>query len=380
MEWANEVVMSSKSDQKSEPEGRQENSGWAAPGRVQMVGLITAIALGIYLCYQMALPFLPALTWAGALGILFAPLHRGLESKVQRANLAAAITVLMVAVIVVVPTAFMGQRLLHESARGAAIIKTKVDSGEWRRALEAQPRLAPAARWVERQIDLPGTVQTLTTWLTNKAGMLVQGSLVQLIGFCLIFYLFFYFLRDRASALRSLRFLSPLSPAEMDHLFGRVEDTVFATVYGTLAVAAVQGFLGGLMFWWLDLPAPLLWGVVMGLLAVVPVLGAFIVWVPAALFLLLDGSWGKAMLLTIWGAVVVGGIDNLLLPILVGNRLKQHTLLAFLSVVGGLMVFGTSGLILGPVVLTVTTALLETWRGRATATGPLGEQGTPPDC
>ena len=329
--------------------------------------LITAIAFGIYLCYRMALPFLPALTWAMALAILFAPLNRWLESKLRRANLAAGVTVLLVALLVVVPTTFMGQRLLQESARGATLVKTQVDSGEWRRALEAQPRLAPAAHWVERQVDLQGTVQTLTSWLTNKAAVLVQDSVVRLIGACLTFYLFFYFLRDRKTALSSLRFLSPLSSTEMDHLFGRVEDTVFATVYGTLAVAAVQGLLGGLMFWWLGLSAPLLWGVVMGLLAVVPVLGAFIVWVPAALFLLLAGSWGKALLLTVWGAVVVGGIDNLLLPILVGNRLKQHTLLALLSVVGGLMVFGASGLILGPVVLTVTTVLLEIWRDHATA-------------
>ena len=329
--------------------------------------LITAIAFGIYLCYRMALPFLPALTWAMALAILFAPLNRWLESKLRRANLAAGVTVLLVALLVVVPTTFMGQRLLQESARGATLVKTQVDSGEWRRALEAQPRLAPAAHWVERQVDLQGTVQTLTSWLTNKAAVLVQDSVVRLIGACLTFYLFFYFLRDRKTALSSLRFLSPLSSTEMDHLFGRVEDTVFATVYGTLAVAAVQGLLGGLMFWWLGLSAPLLWGVVMGLLAVVPGLGAFIVWVPAALFLLLAGSWGKALLLTVWGAVVVGGIDNLLLPILVGNRLKQHTLLALLSVVGGLMVFGASGLILGPVVLTVTTVLLEIWRDHATA-------------
>jgi predicted PurR-regulated permease PerM len=363
------MLMASKSAQNSSPEGQPGQTGWDPPRRVQTVLLLLAIASGIYLCWRMALPFLPALTWAMVLVILFAPLHRRLESKLRRPNLAAAVSVLLVAVIVVVPTAFMGQRLLQESARGAVIVKAKVDSGEWRRALEVQPRLAPAAHWIERQVDLPGSVQALTSWLTNKAGMLLQGSLVQLVGFCLTFYLFFYFLRDRKAALGSLRFLSPLSKAEMDHLFRRVEDTVFATVYGTLAVAAVQGFLGGLMFWWLGLPAPLLWGVIMGLLAVVPVLGAFIVWVPAALFLLLEGSWGKALLLAVWGGVVVGGIDNLLLPILVGNRLKQHTLLAFLAVVGGLMVFGTSGLILGPVVLTITTVLLETWRDQAAATG-----------
>lgn len=123
----------------------------------------------------------------------------------------------------------------------------------------------------------------------------------------------------------------------------------------------MQGTLAGLMFWWLGLPASLLWGIVMGLLAVVPVLGAFVVWIPAAAFLALDGSWEKALLLTLWGGVVVAGIDNLLYPILIGNRLKMHTVLAFISLVSGLIVFGHSGLILGPVIVTVTLLLLEIW-------------------
>ena len=147
----------------------------------------------------------------------------------------------------------------------------------------------------------------------------------------------------------------------MNRLFSGVADTVHATLYGTITVALVQGTLGGLMFWWLDLPAPLLWGMVMGLLAIVPVLGAFVVWIPAAIFLLLDGNPGKALLLTMWGTIVVGGIDNILYPILIGKRLKMHTLLAFISLVGGLMVFGASGLILGPVIFTITRVLLEIW-------------------
>jgi predicted PurR-regulated permease PerM len=136
---------------------------------------------------------------------------------------------------------------------------------------------------------------------------------------------------------------------------------------GTLAVSAAQGLLGGLMFWWLGLSAPLLWGVMMALLAVVPVLGAWVVWIPAALFLALEGSWGKTLILAVWGGAVVGTIDNLLRPILVGKRLKVHTVLAFISLVGGLIVFGASGLILGPVVLTITTVLLEIWRSRTAA-------------
>lgn len=340
-------------------------NGWLSANHVQTFVLLVATAFGIFVCCQLALPFLPALVWALALAVLFFPFQRWLESKLRPPTLAASVVVLVVSLIVAVPATFVGQQLIMESAKGAEIIRMKVESGEWRRAIEAQPRLAPLANWIERKIDLPGTVKTLATWLTSIAGNIVKGSVVQMIGFCLTFYLLFYFLRDRCAVLQTLRSLSPLSEGEMDRLFGRVGDTIFATIYGTLAVAAAQGLLCGLMFWWLGLPTPLLWGVVMALLAVVPVLGAFVVWMPAALWLAMEGSWEKALILTLWGGLVVGLIDNVLRPVLVGNRLKQHTVLAFMSVVGGLMVFGPSGLILGPVALTVTTLLLEIWRNRA---------------
>jgi predicted PurR-regulated permease PerM len=190
---------------------------------------------------------------------------------------------------------------------------------------------------------------------------------MQLTGLLLTFYLLFYFLRDRHRALNSLRALAPLSSGETDRLFERVTTTIHATVYGTLVVATVQGSLGGLIFWMLGLPAPLLWGLVMGLLAIIPVLGAFIIWIPAAIWLASQGMWGKALILTGWGAVVVGGIDNLIYPILVGNRLHQHTIIAFISLVGGLIFFGSSGIILGPLSVTLTLLLLEIWHDRKPA-------------
>jgi predicted PurR-regulated permease PerM len=153
----------------------------------------------------------------------------------------------------------------------------------------------------------------------------------------------------------------------MDLLCGRIGDTVFAVIYGTGVGAVAQGLLGGMMFWFLGLPAPLLWGVMMALLSLMPVLGAFVIWIPAAVFLALAGSWGKAVVLAVWGVTVIGTIDNLLCPLLVGNRLKRHTVLVFISIVGGLIVFGVSGLILGPVVITTTTGMLEIWCRRTAA-------------
>ncbi|MCB4791917.1 MAG: AI-2E family transporter [Elusimicrobia bacterium] len=326
--------------------------------------LIVATAFGIYLCYRLSEPFLPSLTWALALAVLFTPLQEWLELKLKRPSLAALVSVLAIGFIVVAPATFVGERLFIQAEKGAELIETEVKSGEWRHVLEGHPRLAPIADKIEQQIDLPGTVTTLAKWLSSTAGSIVKGSLFQLIDIAMTFYMLFFFLRDRRAALRSLRSLSPLSEKEMDSLFCRVSDTIYATVYGTLAVASIQGLLGGLMFWWLGLPAPLLWGVVMALLSVIPVLGAFIIWVPAAILLLLKGSWGKALILTLWGSFVVGTVDNLLRPVLVGKRLKFHTILAFLSIVGGLIFFGSSGLILGPLALTVTSVLLESWTTR----------------
>ena len=337
---------------------------WDSRDHIHVVVLTTATALGLYLCYRMALPFVPAVTWALALAVLCMPVHRWLESTLKHANLAASVSVLGIGLIVVVPATLVGERLVSEAVAGADAITVMVDSGEWQRVLDGYPRLAPIVQRVERQIDLPGTISTIVAWLTNAIASFVRGSVMHAIGLLLTFYLLFYFLRDRRSVLLTLCSLSPLSDADMDRVFSRVGDTIHATIYGTLAVAAVQGTLGGLMFWWLGLPAPALWGLVMGALAVVPVLGAFIVWIPVALFLALEGNWGEAVILALWGTVVIGGIDNVLYPILVGNRLHVHTIPAFMAIVGGLIVFGPSGLILGPVTLTVTALLLEIWRSR----------------
>jgi predicted PurR-regulated permease PerM len=323
-----------------------------------------ATVLGIYLCYRMTIPFLSALTWALTLAVLFTPLQRWLESRLKHSGLAAIISILLIGLIVVIPAIFVGEQLVSQAVKGSQLIESKVYSGEWRRTLEAQPQLAPIVNKLERYIDLNGTLKTFTTWLGTFAGDIVKGSVFQVLGLCLVFYLLFFFLRDRHLALKSMMSLSPLSETEMSGLFNRVGDTIHATVYGTFAIAVVQGCLGGLMFWWLGLPAPLLWGLVMSLLAIVPMLGSSIIWAPAALFLALEGNWGSAMILALWGMLIVSTIDNLLRPIFVGSRLHLHTILVFMSVVGGLILFGAAGLILGPVTLSVTITLLEIWFNR----------------
>ena len=328
---------------------------------IQTLLLMAVTVAGLYLCYRLAAPFVPAMAGALALAVVFAPLQRRLERRLGSGNIAAGLCVLVVLVLVAVPAFLIASRLLDELGRGAQATQALIDSGNWRAVFDQHALLAPVGQWLDKQFDLGALVAPAASWLTSAGASLLQGSVFQAVAAVLVFYMLFYMLRDRAAAMHALRSLSPLSEGDMSRLFSEVGDTVHATVYGTLIVAAIQGALGGLMFWWLDLPEPLLWGVVMGALAVVPVLGAFIVWVPVAIFLALEGNIGHALLLAGWGTVVVGGIENLLYPMLVGDRLKMHTLVAFVSIVGGLIVFGPSGLILGPVVFTITRLLLQIW-------------------
>jgi predicted PurR-regulated permease PerM len=337
--------------------------------RFGRLALPVASLAGILLCVLIAWPFLGAITWALTLAILFAPLHMRVERVVRHPSIAALLSTAIVVVVVIVPAAFVAERLIMEAASGIQSLQARVESGELQVLLDSHPALAPLGSWIDRQFDLPSMMSAIATWLSNLGAIFVKASLLQVVEMFVTFYLLFYFLRDRLAAKTMIKAWLPLAKPETDELLRRVAETVHATVYGTLAVAAVQGTLGGLMFWVLGLPTPLLWGLVMGLLSLVPVLGAFIVWIPAALLLILDGSWVRALILSAWGGIVVGGIDNLLRPMFIGNRLRLHTIPAFISIIGGLVLFGAPGFILGPLTATMTMLLVELWMRHEASSG-----------
>lgn len=343
----------------------KQKTGSPDSNRLKRSALAVAGIAGILLCVLIAWPFLGAITWALTLAILFLPLHVRIERNIRHPNIAALLSTTIVIVVVVVPAAFVVERLITEAASGILSLQARVESGELQALLDRHPAIAPFGAWIDRQFDLPSMMSAIATWLSNLGAIFVKGSLLQVVEVFITFYLLFYLLRDRLAAKTMIKAWLPLTPPETEQVFRRVAETVHATVYGTFAVAAVQGTLGGLMFWVLGLPTPLLWGLVMGLLSIVPVLGAFVVWIPAAILLLLDGSWVRALILATWGGIVVGSIDNVLRPIFVGTRLRLHTIPAFISIVGGLLLFGAPGFILGPLTATMTMLLVEFWTQHA---------------
>ena len=180
-------------------------------------------------------------------------------------------------------------------------------------------------------------------------------------------FAFFFFLRDQEIGLAAIRRMLPLEDSETDLLFTRVSSAVRSAIYGRLFIGLLQGFLGGVIFALVGLPAPVLWGAVMSILSTLPVLGAFIVWVPAGVFLLADGHWIRALIVLVWGLAVIHPVDNLLYPVLVGTRLGMHPLVLFVAFVGGLIAFGPSGLILGPCIIAFAAGIVEVWKSRSIA-------------
>ncbi len=306
--------------------------------------------LGLYGCYLLLTPFLSALAWALAFAVIGSPLHHFLERRVRNPHLAAGLSVAIVAGILILPALLASEQIIRQ-----AIVAVQF----WteREPLKQFPAL--------QQIDLEGSLRDLAGQLPS----MLRSSVEALTQLPISMFCLFFFFRDRKMMAEYVRSWMPLSDGEVSELSRRISDILFATILGRVTLAGIQGVLGGVMFLILGLPTPLLWGLVMAFLALIPFLGAFLVWGPAAAYLVLSGSLGKGVVLALWGLLVVSTVDNVLYPFLVGARVQLHPLVTFFGVVGGIALFGPAGLILGPVILATTSALLEVCRRRAMALG-----------
>ena len=325
------------------------------------LGLVT---LGIiWLCLRLLSPFVSSLTWALTLAVVGWPLHRWLCRKIGRPAIAAAIATILVTLVVAVPATLTSIAIAREALDSAETVRAIMSKEGLEKLTERIPSLAPAIKWGVAQAKdsglqqfAEGTVETVRK-ATSTTVQVVMSALLT------VFFLF-YFFRDRTLLLDALPHFLPLSRDESSEVVDQIRDMIEAMVWGTLAVSVIQGVLGGLAFWFLDLPSPILWGAIMAVLSVLPMFGAALVWIPAALYLAFTGETKSAIILTVWGAVLIGLVDNVLKPLLVRGKLDLHTVPVFIAVLGGLVVFGGTGLVLGPVVLAIALGVFDVWRRR----------------
>jgi predicted PurR-regulated permease PerM len=329
------------------------------------LGLLVIFGLAAYLCWLVLQPFVGVLMWAIVLVVVFYPAHRRLVAWTGNPSSAAALSTLLVIVTILLPVVAVTFAVANE-LRGAV----EHVQGGFGRVLDL-PAFQPVLRWIDHYVDVDAwrstdyIAQRLQAWSAAIAGptlIFVGGVLNAFVQTLLVVFTMFYFFRDGDSLRQALYDIVPLEYEQSHEIMIRTRDVIGATIYGVLAISAIQGTLGTLIFFMLGLPSPLIWGVVMFLMSMIPMAGAFVVWVPAAIYLLLTGAYVKALVLVCWGVLVIGSIDNFLSPRLVGRRARLHELLIFFSVLGGLQVFGVLGLVLGPVLAAITLALVDVVR------------------
>jgi predicted PurR-regulated permease PerM len=337
----------------------------AAAVTVQQNGMEHRVFMALLLVVTVAFgwilwPFYEAVFWGAIIALLFAPLQRRLLPRLGgRRNLAALLTLLVVLVIVILPLAFVTASLVQETVS----VYQRVQSGDISFVRYFQRMLTSLPPWAGQIMHRSG-IDNLGALQTKFSAALAQGSQAAaaqvinvgqntfqfVVSFGVMLYLVFFFLRDGAMLSRYIKDAIPLAPDHKRNLLSKFTTVIRATVKGNIVVAIVQGALGGIAFWFLDIHGALLWAVLMAFLSLLPAIGAGLVWVPVAVYFLVTGAVWQGIGLTAYCVLVIGLVDNALRPVLVGKDTKMPDYVVLISTLGGMALFGLSGFVIGPVI------------------------------
>lgn len=321
-------------------------------------------------------PFYGAVFWGAIFAMMFRPLFlRLLEKTGNRPTLAALASLGIVLLVVILPLGLIVGSLVQESAG----LYQRLQSGELKPALYLQEVYGALPAWVLNLLDrfglgsqglilerLTASVSKGSQFIATQAVTIGQNAFDVVISFFVMLYIMFFMLRDGHKLATYIRNAIPLQDDIKQDLLKKFVTVISATVRGNVAMAALQGFLGGLAFWGLGIHAPLLWGTMMAFLSLVPAVGAALVWGPVALYLLATGAVAKGFILMAFGMLVIGMVDNILRPVLVGKDTQMPDYLVLVSTLGGIAIFGLNGFVIGPL---IAAMFMATWSifGRARA-------------
>jgi predicted PurR-regulated permease PerM len=324
-----------------------------------------AAALITYLCILVLSPFLQVIGWSAVLAIAFFPVHQRLVRATGRVTLSALICSVLVVFVILVPLLLLSALAIDQFLSLKGYLEERFSEGFSLSAIES---LRPIHAWVTTRFGLsPGAIESWITEHGTEIGralaeysLSIAASLTSLVvSFVFIIFATFLLFRQGEPIVRSIPELLPFERGRSEAMLMRIQDVIYASVYGVLVIAFLQGALCAFMFWTLGVPSAALWGMVTILTSVLPVVGAALVWIPGAIYLALAGSWLKAIVLAAWGIAVISGIDNFLRPRLVGGRVGLSELVMFFALLGGLQVFGVLGIVLGPVLFAIAASILD---------------------
>ncbi len=319
------------------------------------------VILLVYLAYLIFAPFLGPLAWAVVLVVVSYPVYERLTRRWGATSTAIACTV-GVTLIVIIPTLLVMIAFVRQGVYAAQSIGLQVSSGHWTWVNDL---------WIKIQARLSGaSPEDLTTTL-RRYGEQAAGYVAARLGTILehtatfFFHLgvtilaIFYLFRDGHSVVFRLREVLPFEPSDRDRMLGNAQSLIFASVTSSLVAAVAHGVLGGLAFALAGVKAPIFWGVMMGFFSFVPLVGSALIWVPVSISLIAEGHVGRGILLALFCAVIVGMVDSLIRPWLISGRAQMSGLVVFISVLGGISVFGLLGVVLGPIIVATAASLLD---------------------
>ncbi len=324
---------------------------------------LAATGLVVYLCLRVLVPFARVIAWSLVLAVTCYPVHKRLVRRTRRPGLSAFLTSTLMVLACVIPLlATTGLALYQAQALVTSL------SEFFQRHSGGAGWMAEAFAWLGRRSGLdPNTIAAWAsghaTELASSAGQyalsIATGVTDTIVSFGLIVFATFLLLRDGQRMLAKIPDLLPFERSRSELVFVRVRDAVYGTVFGIVVIALLQGTLCGAMMWLLGIPSAALWGMVTVLVNPVPFIGPAVSWVPATVYLAATGHWPKAIIMAVWGALIVGGIDGTLKPRLVASRVDLDEFAMFLAMLGGLEAFGAVGIVLGPVIFATAAAIFE---------------------
>ena len=302
--------------------------------------------------------FLQPVFWAVALGVLFLPVHAFFVDKCKgRESLAAMLTLIVILLIAILPLTGIVVAVAKEAAQLYDAVRTgRIDvTAGIEYIATSLPLLTESLDSVgfdqeKLKSQLSALALQFSQFMTSMLVKIGQDTMRITVMFFLMLYLLFFVIRDGSKMLAAVVHAVPLGDEREHALVSRFAQVSRATIKGTVVIGIVQGTIGALTFMFLGISSPVLWGVVMALLSMVPAVGPALVWIPAAIMLAADGRIGAAIILVIVGIVVIGLADNLLRPVLVGRDTRMPDYLILLSTLGGLVAFGLAGVIIGPII------------------------------
>lgn len=318
------------------------------------------------LFFSVLMPFLGAIFWAIALAIIFAPLQNYFVRHMKWKNLATCCTLSCCALIVVLPFLFIISSVIAECVKIYAALSS--GSTNLSQYIEEIQKAYPFIQDILKQLNLqPGLItQKISEYALKISGYIAaqtvhigQGTISFIVQVCIMLYIAFFMMRDSKSLIMKLHKALPLGHQREKLLFSKFSEVTRATIKGSLVVAIVQGTIGGLVFYFLGVSSALLWGVVMTLFSLIPMVGASIVWLPVCVYFFAVGETINACILLFFGACVIGLMDNVLRPVLVGRDTKLPDYVILLSTLGGFSIFGMNGFVVGPLVATLFIASWE---------------------